>query len=191
MKDWLKEHIEAIVCFALFGLLLITSFYFLSIEGQRVRMEDLAEVRVDESRRDEIIQSRFENITFRRQKAMTAFASKPIIHYDLLLRRNPFKPLEEIEKPPPPPPPPSNGEVVIPPRPPEPPKFEFVVRGIISSRGPDGERVYVSHIENINTNQDYFTRVGEEVEGYKVKEIQSNKVVLVKSDKIIELEYRR
>ncbi len=120
---------------------------------------------------------------------MTAFASKPIIHYDLLLRRNPFKLLEGIAEPPPLRP--LNGGVVIPPKPPEPPKFELAVRGIISSRGTDGERVYVSHIENINTNQDYFMRVGEEVEGYRVKEIQSNKVVLVRSDEIIELEYRR
>ena len=182
MTDWLKNHVEAIICFALFGLLILTSLYFLSAEEQRIEIGELEEVRIDEARRDEVIEQAMQDIAHQRRRIMTAFLDKPVLHYDLLLRRNPFQPLSELDEP----------DVRLPvtndvvngndlPPPPD-----LVVRGIIRI----GDE-YVANIENRVTGETYFRRVGEEVEGHMVEDITRDKVVLSIDDEIVELRYRR
>ncbi len=188
MTDWIKHHVEAVICFSLFGLLILTSLYFLSTEEQRVGIGELEEIRVDESKRDEVIEQAMLQIRHQRRGLMTAFMDKPLLHYDLLLRRNPFQPLGVVYVPPPPPPPPNGNDVngpPEPPKPPEPPRPELVVRGIVRF-GDD----FIANIENRITGEAYFRRVGEEVEGHLVEDISRDKVVLSVDDEIIELRYR-
>lgn len=190
MIEWIKNHVEAIVCFSLFGLLVFTSLYFLSAERQRLEMEEVEEARVDETRRDEYIETEMRAIREKERGVMLAFADKPVVHYDLLLRRNPFQPLPEAVEPPPPPPP--NGNDTPPPPPPPngndtpPPPPVFLLRGIIRFGSE-----FTANIENRRTGETYFVRTGEEIEGHRVREITETRAVLTKDDETIELRYRR
>ncbi len=179
MIEWLKNHIEAVICFALFGLLVLTSLYFLGTEQQRLRIEDLEEFVVSEVEEEEIIEERIQDLEARRRRVMTAFAEKPITHYELLFRRNPFVPLEEVD---------DDDEIEdVDPDLPEPePEPDFLVRGIIRV----GEEL-VSHVENRATGATYFLREGDEVEGHLVEDISREKVSLRKNDETEELIYRR
>lgn len=186
MIEWIKNHVEAIVCFALFGLLVFTSLYFLAAERQRLETEELEEARVDEARRDEFIEEEMLAIQEKGRRVMVAFADKPFVHYDLLIRRNPFHPLAEAVDPPPngPSPPNGNGPPNGPPPPPPPPAF--LLRGIIRFAGE-----FVATIENRRTGETYFVRAGEEIEGHRVQEITESRAVLTKDDETIELRHRR
>lgn len=190
MIDWIKTHVEAIICFSLFGLLVVTSLYFLSTEEQRLDVGELEEIDVDESRRDEVIEKAMRDLERQRQRLMTAFADRPVLHYDFLLRRNPFHPLAEVEtreeEPEEPEDPGELEEPEEPEEPPPPPRRRLAVRGIV--RFGDA---FTATIENRDTGETYFRRVGEEVEGHRVEDISMEKVILSKDDEIIELRYGR
>ncbi len=190
MIDWIKDHVEALICFFLFGLLVLVSLYFLSTEEKRLNMGQLEEVRVDESVRAETFQRTLDDIASGRGRIMAVFADKPAFHYDLLIRRNPFKPMEVV---------PEEEVVVAPVEPVEPAgpdepvrpvepvdRFDLVVRGIIRFGS-----AFTANIENSRTGASYFRREGEEVEGYKITEIRSDKVILTKGEETRELRYGR
>ncbi len=185
--DWVKENSEAVMCFALFLILLCVSVYFMGLEKRRTSMIEAGAAFAGMSRRQEA------ELNSRQANFLGLLVSKPISYYNLIVRRNPFAPLpafsppEEVQAP----------ETIelpvevspekpLPPPPPPPPTVDLILSGTIFL--PEQGK-WIAQIENLRTGEIYFMGEGEIIaEIFKVKKIERSRVILFRDgDKDIEL----
>lgn len=153
----IRNNVEAVACFVLFGLLVWVSFHFMTVEKERAMMIAESEgISYKGGRRtgDGIETRQREQRSF-----LGLLRSKPPSHYNLIVRRNPFAPL---------------------------PPFELGKGGPISPRdlalvaSPSLERgEWVAQLRNKRTGEIYSVRVGDDIGKIcKVKRIDPDSVTL-------------
>jgi hypothetical protein len=155
--EQLSKNLEAAVCFALFGVLAFVSVYLLRSDTEGTDPGTLRHSAAETSRtQTKYVAARRKAALEGRCILMGSIVAKPISHYGLILRRNPFAPI------------PSFKGVIIEPK-------DFI---LISA--PSRETgSWIANIQNSKTGEFFSVGEGEEIaEVLRVKKIEWDKVIL-------------
>ncbi len=155
--EQLSKNLEAAVCFALFGVLAFVSVYLLKpcVEGTDLGAFNRGAAGTAQAQ-TKYVAARRKATLEKRRILMGSIMAKPISHYGLILRRNPFAPI-----------PPFEGVII------EPKDFILV-------SAPSRETgSWIANIQNSKTGESFSVREGEEIaEVLRVKKIERDKVIL-------------
>jgi hypothetical protein len=151
------KNLEAIVCFALFGVFVLVSVHLLRLDTEETdhgtRRSGGANASQIQTR---YVAERRETGLKERRILMGSIMTRPISHYGLILRRNPFAPI-----------PPFKGIILEP--------KHFV---LIDAPSRETGR-WIAHIQNRATGEVYSAMEGEEIAGVlKVKKIEWDRVII-------------
>ena len=155
--ELLSKNLEAAVCFALFGVLVFVSAYLLRPEMEEADSGIPRRGGVSASQmQTKYMAARKEAGLKERRILMGSIMAKPISHYGLILRRNPFAPI-----------PPFEGVIVQP--------GDFIL--IDAPSRETGS--WIALIQHRTTGEVYSVGEGEEIAGaLRVKKIEWDKVIL-------------
>ncbi len=155
--ELLSKNLEAAVCFALFGVLVFVSAHLLKPEMEEADSGTLRRGGVSASQvQTKYVAARREAALEERRILMGSIMARPISHYGLILRRNPFAPI-----------PPFEGRIIQP-------------RDFILIDAPSRETgSWIALIQHRTTGEVYSVGERDEIAGVlKVKKIESDKVIL-------------
>ncbi len=173
---WLKQNVEAVMCFALLGCLVGVGIHSMRAEGQKATGQKLSNLDETTRRQRRELSSRKESILRGQKIFLGLLTARPISHYSLIVMRNPFAPIPDFE-PPGGVPPPEQPEVLLTP--------EDLVLIAQPALLKDGKRL--AKFQNLKTGEVYLKKEGEEIaEVFKVKKIGRDLVILTRDGKDIE-----
>ncbi len=155
--ELLSKNLEAAVCFALFGILVFTSAHLLKPEMEEADSGALRRGGVSASQmQTKYVAARREAALEERRILMGSIMARPISHYGLILRRNPFAPI-----------PPFKGRIIQP--------GDFI---LIDAPSRETGR-WIAIIQNCKTGESFSVGEGEEIAGVlRVKKMERDKVIL-------------
>lgn len=175
-RDWLKQNVEAVMCFTLVGILVGVGIHSMGAGRKKTVGEKLSDL--DERRQVQKMElSSGKVIILREQKTFLGLLiPRPISHYSLIVMRNPFAPIPGFNPP----------QDVIPPDKLQPllvPEDLVLIAPPALSK--DGK--WLARLQNLKTGEVYLKTEGEEIaEVFKVKKIRKDLVILTRDGKDIE-----